>query len=135
MKKKPKVVIAAAQMWPRLVFDFEGKTAVKECLRLPGVYVLFREDEPYYVGKTKNKLFSRIRSHACKTRDRYYHFWNYFSAFVVPDSKHRDEVEGILIAAMPTANSASPRIKKIALPKVVTDRMRKIRLQSASLDE
>jgi hypothetical protein len=37
MKKKPKVVMAAAQMWPRLVFDFDGKPAVKESLRLPGV--------------------------------------------------------------------------------------------------
>src|ERR1700687_4552301 len=93
--KKPTVVKAAAQMWPRLVFDFDGKASVKECLREPGVYVLFREDEPYYVGKTKNKLYTRIKSHATKTRDRYYHFWNYFSAYVVPDPKHRDEVEGI----------------------------------------
>jgi hypothetical protein len=31
----------------------------------PGVpsstYVLFREDEPYYVGKTSKKLFNRIK--------------------------------------------------------------------------
>jgi Uri superfamily endonuclease len=117
-RTKPKVVVAAAEMWPRLVFDFEGKATVKEYLRKPGVYVLLRNDEPYYVGKTKNKLFSRIRSHACKTCDRYYHFWNYLSAFVVPNAKHRDEIEGILIAAMPTANSASPKIKKIPLPKL-----------------
>jgi hypothetical protein len=36
-KKKPKVVKAAAQMWPRIVFDFEGKETVKECLREPGL--------------------------------------------------------------------------------------------------
>jgi hypothetical protein len=135
MKKKPKVVIAAAQMWPRLVFDFEGKATVKECLRLPGMYVLFRNDEAYYVGKTKNKLFTRIRAHACRTSDRYYHFWNYFSAFVVPDAKHRDEVEGILIATNPTANSAVPKIKKIKLPRIVTAHMKKIRQQSAAMDE
>jgi hypothetical protein len=135
MKKKPAVVRAAAQMWPRLVFDFEGKATVKECLREPGVYVLFRDDEPYYVGKTDGRLFKRIRAHATKTKDRYYHFWNYFSAFVIPNPKHRGEIEGILIASMPIANGASPKIKRIALPRVVTARMRKIRLQSALLDE
>jgi len=122
-------------MWPRVVFDFEGRETVKECLREPGVYVLFRDDEPYYVGKTKNKLFRRIQAHATKTRDRYYHFWNYFSAFVVPTSEHRDEVEGILIAAMPTANSASPKIKKIRLPKNVSQLMRKLRRKDLELDE
>jgi hypothetical protein len=39
---KKEVVLSAAQMWPRLVFDFEGKATVKECLQEPGVYVLFR---------------------------------------------------------------------------------------------
>jgi hypothetical protein len=133
--KKPTVVKAAAQMWPRLVFDFDGKATVKECLREPGVYVLFRDDEPYYVGKTKNKLFTRIKSHATKTRDRYYHFWNYFSAYVVPNRKHRDEVEGILIASMPTANSASPKIKRIPLPANVTKMMKGIRRKNAAFDE
>src|SRR5271168_1324093 len=133
--KSPKVVKAAAQMWPRLVFDFEEKHTVKECLREPGVYVLFRDDEPYYVGKTKNKLFRRIQSHATKTRDRYYHFWNYFSAYVVPNPKHRDEVEGILIASMPIANGATPKIHRIVPPKEVTQLMRKLRRKLASLDE
>lgn len=72
-KKKPVVVKAAAQMWPPLVFDFEGKAAVKECLRQPGAYVLFRNDELCYVGKTSTKLFKRITAHAAWTTDRYYH--------------------------------------------------------------
>jgi hypothetical protein len=135
MKKRPKVVRAAAQMWPRLVFDFDGKATVKECLREPGVYVLFREDEPYYVGKTKKKLFSRIRAHANNTKDRYYHFWNYFSAYVVHNPQHRDEVEGILIASMPTANSASPKIKRIPLPPNVVKMMKGIRRKNAAFDE
>jgi hypothetical protein len=134
--KESKVVNEAAQMWPRLVFDLDDKTTVKNCLREPGVYVLFRDDEPYYVGKTKKaSLYKRIKSHATKTRDKYYHFWNYFSAFVVPDAKHRDEVEGILIASMPTANSASPKIKRIPLPREVTRMMRGIRRKSAAFDE
>jgi hypothetical protein len=36
---------------------------------------------------------------------------------------------------MPTANSAAPRIKKIHLPKNVTDRMRDMRKKTAMLDE
>ncbi len=134
-KKKPNVVMAAAQMWPRIVFDFDGKATVKECLTEPGVYVLFRDDVPYYVGKTDKTLFRRIRAHAIKTRDRYYHFWNYFSAFVVPSAQHRDEVEGVLIAAMPTANGAIPRIQKIHLPKNVNRLMHKMRKRDIELDE
>jgi hypothetical protein len=134
--QRRKVVASAAQMWPRLVFDLEEKTAVKKCLQQPGVYVLFREDEPYYVGKTtKASLFKRIKNHATKTRGRYYHFWNYFSAFVIPEGKHRDEVEGILIASMPTANGASPKIKRIPLPREVARKMRYIRVRAATLDE
>jgi hypothetical protein len=90
---------------------------------------------PYYVGKTGKKLFRRIQTHAVKIRDRYYHFWNYFSAFVVPNAKHRDEVEGVLIASMPTANSATPKIKRIHLPKNVTELMRKMRKRDIEFDE
>lgn len=123
-------------MWPRLVFDLDDKKTVKECLKEKGVYVLFRDDAPHYVGKTKKaSLYKRINSHATRTRDRYYHFWNYFSAFVVPDAKHRDEIEGILIASMPTANNASPKIKRIPLPRNVTKIMRGIRRESAAFDE
>jgi GIY-YIG catalytic domain len=116
------------------VFDFEGKATVKECLQEPGVYVLFRNDQPYYVGKATN-LFKRIKNHATKTRARYYHFWNYFSAFVIPNPKHRHEIEGILIASMPIANGATPKIKRIPLPLDVARRMRDIRMRSAAQDE
>jgi hypothetical protein len=64
-----------------------------------------------------------------------YHFWNYFSAFVLPDAKHRDEVEAVLIAAMPTANNANPKIQKIPLPKNVTALMKKLRQKEIKLDE
>ena len=135
-RKRPKMVKEAAQMWPRHVFDFDGGKTVKECLSEQGVYVLFRDDEPYYVGKTKKKsLFRRIRAHATKTRDRYYHFWNYFSAFVVPEATHRDEVEGILIASMPTANGAIPKIHRIPLPKNVAQLMRRLRKKAIAHDE
>jgi hypothetical protein len=59
-------------------------------------------------------------------------FWNYFSAFVIHDSKMRDEVEGILIAAMPTANSAKPKLKQAKYPLVVSQMVRRIRKQNAN---
>lgn len=114
------IVRGYAKMWPRGVFDIkEGNRLsldVKAVLDTPGVYVLYRDDHPYYVGKTGRPLFDRICDHANQPHDRYYNFWNFFSAFTVPQKRHRDEVEGILIAAMPTANSSNPRFARLKLP-------------------
>jgi hypothetical protein len=101
---------------------------VRELLSDPGVYVLYRDDQPYYVGKTSKKLFKRIWAHANRPKDKYYNFWNFFSAFVVPDKNHLDEVEGILIASMPTNNSSLLRIKKIHLPPPVAQLIRSQRI-------
>jgi len=60
-------------------------------------------------------------------RKRYYNFWDMFSAFAVPDKKGRDELEGILIAAMPTANGSKPRLSKERLPEEVAALMKKLR--------
>jgi len=121
MSPKKMIVSQYARMWPRAVFDvMEGKKLllkkVADELKSPGVYILYRDDQPYYVGKTKRRLFSRLHDHANKTTDRYFHFWNYFSVFVVPAPDHVGEVEGILIASMTTANRAVPKIKEIRLP-------------------
>jgi hypothetical protein len=112
------------------VFDIKerGRLAddVRAALREPGVYVLYRDDHPYYVGKTSRPLFDRIWAHANRPHDRYYNFWNFFSAFAISTRKHRDEVEGILIAAMPTtANGANPRFRKIKLPTRVGHLLRR----------
>ena len=119
-------------MWPREVFDImDGNKLLPELralLNSSGVYVLYRDEHPYYVGKTINKLFNRIYDHANKPKDRYYNFWNFFSAFVVSEEKLIDEVEGILIAAMPTDNSAIRRIKKIHLPNNVARKIRNQRI-------
>jgi len=128
--------IRFARMWPREVFDClvsdetssrRGKLAKGlDILNEPGVYVLYRDDVPYYVGQGST-LFTRLAKHACFPGARYGNFWNYFSAFVVEDQKHRDEIEGILIAAMPTANSAKPKLERKPFPKPVADMVRKIR--------
>ena len=120
------------KMWPRAVFDIKlGKNfhpEIKRLLSQPGVYILYRDDQPYYVGKAARRLFRRLRSHASNSKDKYYNFWNFFSAFVIPNQKHIPEVEGILIASMPTDNSSVMRIKKIHLPHQVAGLLRKQRM-------
>ena len=128
------IVTKYAKMWPREVFDIRsGKNRfleeVKQLLKYSGVYVLYKDDQPYYVGKaTKKRLFKRIRQHAINPKDRYYNFWNFFSAFVVPDEKHLSEVEGLLIATIPTDNRAVPKIKKIDLPSIIAKQIRSKRI-------
>jgi hypothetical protein len=129
------IVTRFARMWPRDVFyirkDKRLLQSAKERLQEPGVHILYRDDHPYYIGKTEGPLFDRIYNHASESGDRYYEFWNYFSVFVVPNKKHLGEVEGILIASMITANSATPKIEIIHLPEEVARILRNKRLISA----
>jgi hypothetical protein len=104
-------------MWPRALFHMkEGKKVLRDALQNPGVYVLYREDKPYYIGQASNPLIKRLSGHALKPNGRRYNFWNYFSAFEIGDRDHRNEVEAILISAMPTAaNSSRPKIPPMRL--------------------
>ena len=117
LQSKP--VASFARMWPRELFDYkDGKQLLVkklEILKKGGVYVLYNEDTPYYVGKA-TVLRRRLWPHAKRFGSKYYNFWNYFSVFVEENPKARSRLEGILIAAMPTANGAEPRIKKDRLP-------------------
>jgi hypothetical protein len=126
-------------MLPRAIFDHSA-TKVKskqaqieglEFLDKAGVYVLYRDEVPYYVGQAA-KLRRRLRKHAHEPGSRYYNFWNFFSAFPIQDRKHRDEIEGILISAMPTANGAKPKLPKEKYPKVVKDMLADIRQFNAN---
>src|SRR5262249_42130442 len=122
--------IVYARMLPRDVFyclvqNENGSKRKKivlakglEFVEEPGVYVLYRDDIPYYVGKAA-KLRNRLWAHACKPGARYHNFWNFFSAFVVHDPKLRNLIEAILITAMPTANGAKPRLRKIPFSPAV----------------
>jgi hypothetical protein len=139
--RKNLIVEEYARVWPREVFDClipnengGRRTFLAKGLDLvnqPGVYVLYRDDIPYYVGQAK-KLRQRLWAHAGSSGGRYSNFWNYFSAFVIRDPKMRNEVEGILIAAMPTANSAKPRLKRAKFPQAVSQMMRAIRRNQAN---
>lgn len=148
MPTKDQILSQYARMWPREVFyrlaptettnKTKGATKAKkgkktprllfrhiELLAKPGVYVLYRDGVPYYVGQAK-KLRSRLWQHACAPDTRYYNFWNFFSAFVVENEGDRNDIESILIAAMPTANSAKPKIKRESLPVGVRRMVREI---------
>ena len=141
MPAKNQIVEEYARMWPREVFDClvtnenDGKKKILgrdlELLSKPGVYVLYRDDIPYYIGQAL-RLRHRLWGHARIPGTRYGNFWNYFSAFVIRDPKMRDEIEGILIAAMPTANSAKPKLKRAKFPPVVTRMVRQIRKYRAN---
>jgi len=124
MRNKGRIVTGYARMWPREVFDVRKNDdflkEAKDLLKSPGVYVLYRDEEPHYIGKTSRSLWLRIHDHT-KSTDKLYNFWNYFSAFEVPGEEHdRDEIEAILIASMPTANSSNPKFQPIPLPKQVS---------------
>jgi hypothetical protein len=56
---------------------------------------------------------------ALKPNSRRYNFWNYFTAFQITELAHRDEVEAILISAMPTANSSHPKLPRKKLDRSV----------------
>lgn len=131
---KQNIVALYARMWPRAVFSKVspkegGKKSIMaksfEFLNRPGVYILYRDHEPYYIGQAK-RLYTRLWLHAVHVEHRYFHFWNFFSAFAIDDPKQRSEIEGILIAAMPTANSARPRLKRQKMPKQVSELLRRI---------
>ena len=132
-----KIVTGFVSMWPREVCDLRAKDENRlfirfyEPLKKPGVYVLYRDEHPYYIGRAK-LLSKRIFAHANKTTDRYYNFWNMFSVFVVADAKYIADVERILIAAMPTANSSTPRMTKIGLPNYIVRQVREIRKHQAN---
>jgi hypothetical protein len=128
------------RMWPRAIFTTPGPKQGKRGkprsiagsipeLEKPGVYVLYRDDQPYYVGQTKGKLRSRLRSHATNVGSVRGYFWNYFSAFVAENERQIDQIEAILIAAMPSvlSNGASPRLERHHMGKPTRDVLRKIR--------
>jgi hypothetical protein len=145
MAAKNLIIKEHARMWPREVFYRLGRSEGRyrfvrnesgngkkieaprglELLNQPGVYVLYRDGVPYYVGQA-TKLHDRLWAHAYLPGARYHNFWNHFSAFVIEKPSLRNQVEGILIAAMPTANGAKPKLQRAKMPDVVIRMSREI---------
>jgi hypothetical protein len=115
MPKSKKIADEFLRMWPRDLFHIRGQQeALEKTLGRPGVYILYRGSTPYYVGKAVN-LYSRLHDHS-NIDSRYGNFWDMFSAFMVASDDARNDLEGILIAAMPTANGSHPKpFKRIHL--------------------
>ncbi len=137
-----------ARMWPREVFyrrlskprpiaGSKRKPPVTtqwlykatDLLAQPGVYVLYLDGVPYYVGQA-DMLRSTLAAHARVPQSHYFRHWDYFSAFVV-DKKDLDRIEAILIAAMPTANGRK-LLKKEPFPPELTEMLNEIQLAKAN---
>ncbi len=125
------MIAAYIRMWPREIYNLKDGNkpleSVREKLRRKaGIYILYQNNVPYYVGQAKN-LWVRLRKHALNQNSKYYHHWTHFSAFILTDVHHMRELEGLIIAAFDTAavNSARPRMKRILLPKDAAKRLSK----------
>ena len=119
-----KLVKEFVRLWPREVFNMKrGKKyneELKNLLRKPGVYILYREDVPYYVGQAVN-LFTRLKVHAMKPESKRFNFWTHFSIYFV-QKRYIDDIESILINAMPSvANDSKPKQLRMKLPKEIKD--------------
>src|SRR3974390_2878988 len=131
-----KVPFKYVRMWPREVFYRrlpKPKTVVgskksppartqwlyktMDLLAQPGVYVLYLDGVPYYVGQTE-MLRSSLAALARVPQSHYFRHWNYFSAFAA-DKKDLDNIEALLIAALPTA-SGRKLLKKEPYPAELT---------------
>ena len=98
MPKDDRIITDYARMWPREILYLSENLLkdVRSALDRPGVYVLYRDEHPYYVGRA-DRLYRRLNQHANNPRARRFHFWNFFSAYVIPNRKHIGDVEGVLI--------------------------------------
>lgn len=128
------------RMWPRAIFSSPSEERPRRgrapavamgipALDSSGVYILYRDDQPYYVGQTKGKLTSRLRKHANGVGGLRTYFWNYFSAFLVDDPSQIDKIEAILISAMPSvlSNSSAPKLERQKMGPATRAVIRKLR--------
>lgn len=120
------------RLWPRAIFDcitssgeerrktYLASDAELDVLKHAGVYILYRGDVPFYIGKTDGWLLKRLTVHATRHGGLSTYFWDHFSAFIIEDKQSRIDVESILIAAIPTAaNSAKPKLNRKRLPRKI----------------
>jgi len=138
--KQTNLISNFIRMWPRAIFNtpekIEGHRGKQpsiamtiEELKRPGVYILYRDDVPFYVGKTEGKLFDRLWQHANSVGGLRTYSWNYFSAFIIEKPGYIDEVEAILISAMPSiiSNSSKPKLIKVKMGPSTRKLMRELR--------
>jgi len=122
MKTKKSIIKAFIRLWPREVYDMKSngkniESVKNELFGKPGIYVLYRDEKPYYVGQAVN-LWKRIKRHAVNQNSKQFHGWTKFSAFILEDKKYMNELEGLILSVLEneTANGAKQKITKIPLP-------------------
>jgi len=76
-------------------------------------------------------LRRRLRAHANNVGSSKNYFWNYFSAFVEKNPDDINEVEAILISAMPSVvtNSSKPKMPREKMDEETRRLMRQLRLR------
>lgn len=71
---------------------------LKELMRgYAGIYALYRDDKPYYIGLTTN-LFGRVNRHL---RDRHKGKWDHFLIFRIKKVDYLKDIETLITQLMP----------------------------------
>jgi predicted GIY-YIG superfamily endonuclease len=74
-----------------------------------GVYVLYKDDDLYYVGITSRDLFWRLYHH---TKDKHKNRWNKFSVFIIKRGRYLKDIESMIHRISETqANLAKGKFK------------------------
>jgi hypothetical protein len=92
-KSRSKLIRAYAENLPGVLLEVFWKEFHDLLRGHSGVYVLYREGLPHYVGKASS-LASRIRHHQ---NDRLKRKWDAFSLYVVWGDRHVKDVESLLL--------------------------------------
>ena len=87
------------------------KKEIKEMLKEnSGLYVLYKNDDLYYVGITGRDLFWRLYHH---TRDKHKNKWNKFSVFIIGKGRYLKDVESMAqLISNPPANVWKGKFKE-----------------------
>lgn len=76
-----------------------------------GIYVLYKDDEVYYIGLSKRSLRSRLTGHAM--RDSHKGKWNNFSYFQISKTRYIKDVESLLLRIVhPKGNKVKGTFKR-----------------------
>lgn len=87
------------------------KKEIKEMLKAnAGLYVLYKDDDLYYVGITIRDLFWRLYDH---TKDKHKNKWNKFSVFIIGRGRYLKDIEAIAqLISNPPANMLKGKFKE-----------------------
>lgn len=89
------LILHRGEMWPRNAANINAILGSKEGGR--GIYILFDGSTPVYIGR--GNIRQRIRQ-ASKSKRRG-QCWDHFSWYVVPDARHEQELEALLLRMLP----------------------------------